>query len=190
MLHGVGSDGRDLISLAPLWSQSLPNAMFTSPDAPQRCDMAPMGYQWFSLQDRNPQKLLSGIKETAPALIDFIDEQLSLHGLPYSRLALVGFSQGSMMSMYVAPRLKEKIAGVLAYSGALLWEDEGQKHKPPMHLIHGESDDVVPIASWRYAKKTFQDNGFAVSGHTTKGLGHSIDNDGLESGLAFLKSVL
>ncbi len=192
LLHGLGSNGQDLISLAPFWAPKVPDAVFVSPDAPFPCDMAPMGYQWFSLQDRNPSKMLAGVKIAAPILNAFIDNQLSKYNLTYDKLALVGFSQGTMMSLYAAPRMNKKIAGVLGYSGALIGAEDldGQEiQKPPIHLIHGIADMVVPIQAHIMAEEALKANGFDVSGHTTQHLGHSIDEKGINSGAEFLKEI-
>lgn len=197
LLHGVGSNGRDLISLAPAWADTLPDTVFVSPDAPAHCDMVPPGYpdsfQWFSLQSRDPAFLLEGAKRAAPALEDFMDEQLARFSLPASKLALAGFSQGTMMSLYAAPRYKNRIAGVLGYSGALIGAEElnaPDAHKIPVHLIHGEHDDVVPIGAYHAARAALEKCGYTVSGHTAPRLTHSIDQKGIESGGAFLSSVL
>lgn len=193
MLHGVGSNGQDLISLAPYLAQSLPHSAFISPDAPFACDMVPPGYpnayQWFSLQDRDPYAMLEGVKSVFPLVEKFIDAQTERLNLAHDKLALLGFSQGTMTALHVAPRLKNKIAGVLGYSGALLWE-EGASQKMPIHLIHGEADDVVPVQAREMAEQTLSQHGYKVTGHTTDGLAHSIDQDGIESGAAFLKDVV
>lgn len=187
LLHGYGSNGRDLISLAPYWQDAVPDALFTSPDAPFPCEMGGAGFQWFSLAEYTPAKLLEGTQKAAPLLNVYLDELLKEHNLSDANLALVGFSQGSMMSLYVGPRRKEKIAGILAYSGALIGEaDLGGFHKPPIHIIHGESDDVVPVTAYHHALKALTQNGLTVTGHTSPHLGHSIDSDGIESGAAFL----
>jgi phospholipase/carboxylesterase len=195
-LHGVGSNGRDLISLAPLFAQSLPRAAFVSPDAPFACDMVPAGYpdayQWFSLKNRDPQVMLRGVQTALPLVEALIEAQRTRFALGYDRLALVGFSQGTMTSLYVAPRLKGLIAGVLGYSGALLPDPAAQVsalQKPRIHLIHGQADDVVPVSAWKMAKVMLEEQGFKVSGHTTAGLAHSIDRQGIEDGAVFLKSA-
>lgn len=197
LLHGLGSNGRDLVSLAPLWAESLPGTVFLSPDAPQPCDMVPPGYpdsfQWFSLQSRDPSLMLEGVQKAAPALWNFMDEQMERFALPASKLALAGFSQGTMTGLYAAPRYKDKIAGVLGYSGALIGAeglDGANVHKTPVHLIHGEHDDVVPVLACHAARAGLEQHGFPVSGHTTPFLTHSIDQHGIESGGAFLKSIL
>ncbi len=194
MLHGVGSNGRDLISLAPMLAQYVPEAVFISPDAPFACDMVPAGYpdsyQWFSLQDRDPKAMLDGVKTAFPLVEGFIESQLERYNLPADKLALLGFSQGTMTALYVAPRLKNKIAGVLGYSGALLSDGKGEKHKMPIHLIHGQADDVVPVQAWEAAKEALISNGYEFSGNTSAGLTHSIDQAGIDGGGGFLKKML
>ncbi len=193
MLHGVGSNGQDLISLAPYLAQALPNTAFISPDAPFPCDMVPPGYpnayQWFSLQNREPHVMLQGVKSAFPLVEEFIEAQLERLELSHDKLALMGFSQGTMTSLHVAPRLKDRVAGVLGYSGALLWEEEGASQKMPIHLIHGEADDVVPVQARELAEKTLSANGYTITGYTTAGLTHSIDQEGIESGAAFLQKI-
>ena len=195
LMHGVGSNGRDLISLAPYFQQALPQAVFVSPDAPFAYDMAPPGYdafQWFSLQERTYEKRLEGVQMVAPIVHQFIDEQLKRYDLPASKLALAGFSQGTMTALYAGPRYKEKIAGVLGYSGALIWEEKIPEtlHKMPAHIIHGDADDVVPVAAYHDARVRLEKAGFGVSGQVERGLPHSINESGIESGAKFLKSVL
>lgn len=192
LLHGVGSNGEDLISLAPYWAKYLPDAVFISPDAAFPYDMAPFGRQWFSLQDRAYSKMLAGVQVVSPVIHAFIKEQLEEYGLPASKLALVGFSQGTMASLYAGPRYKEKIAGVLGYSGALIWEEETPKtiNRAPVHLIHGEADEVVPVAAYHHAREKLEKSGFTVSGHVSQGLPHSIDEEGIKSGGEFLQAIL
>jgi len=193
LLHGLGSDGRDLISLAPLWGKALPHTLFVSPDAPFPCDMAPTGHQWFSLQDRDPHKILAGVQNVAPMLDDFIGEQLEKHSLTADKLVLGGFSQGCMMSLYVGPRYKDKIAGILGYSGALIWDQDTKAEalqKPPVFLAHGDMDEVVPVTAHHQAVEALQDYEFPLTHATYKGVGHSINQEGLDAGLTFLKSCL
>ncbi len=194
MLHGLGSNGQDLISLAPILSSYVPDAVFISPDAPFTCDMVPAGYpnsyQWFSLQDRDPKKMLEGVKVAFPLIAEFIEDQAKRYEIDYENIALLGFSQGTMTALYTAMRLKQKVAGVLGYSGALIGDCSSKDlHKIPVCLIHGKSDDVVPVAAWEMAKESLISNGFDFSGHTTDYLTHSIDQAGIESGGEFLRSV-
>lgn len=193
LLHGYGSNGEDLIGLAPYWSRDLPDTIFVSPDAPYSCEMG-FGFQWFSLQSWAPLALLAGAEKASSILNQFIDEQMEKYNLPASKIALVGFSQGTMMSLYIAPRRQEKLAGVVGYSGGLLGGESliGQPNiaKPPVYLVHGEMDSVVPVGAFFHAKETLKQAGFDVRGHTTPGMAHTIDEQGIHEGGAFLKTVL
>lgn len=195
LLHGVGSNGQDLIQLAPMLNQK-PGTLYISPDAPFMCDMVPPGYpesfQWFSLQNRDPHVMLQEIKVSQPILNNFIDDTLRKYEVSPGKVALVGFSQGTMMSLYTAPRYSEKLAGVLGYSGALIGEaelEESHLSKIPIHLIHGEADDVVPVDAYSHARACLEKAGFDVSGNTTPGLPHSIDEQGIQSGGEFLTKI-
>lgn len=193
LLHGYGSNGQDLIGLVPEIAYSLPDTLFISPDAPFPCE-AGFGYQWFSLSSYTPQAMLSGAVEAVPILNKFLDDILKEYDLPASKLALVGFSQGTMMSLYAGPRRKEQIAGILGYSGALVGGEmmlgNPSISKCPIHLVHGDHDTVVPVAAYYHAVTTLKMSGFEVTGSVTHGLMHSIDRKGIEDGTAFLKRVL
>lgn len=192
MLHGYGSNGQDLISLAPYLAEAAPNALFLSPDAPFPCDMSPLGRQWFPLQSFDPDYMLEGIRRTEPILNDFIDQVLAQLELKDSDLALLGFSQGTMMSLYAAPRRKSGIAGVIGYSGALLGADELKGEgiqKIPVSLIHGEADEVVTFDRYESAKADLEAAGFDVDGLSIPGLPHSIDDAGIKQAQTFLKKI-
>lgn len=193
LLHGVGADGEDLIGLVPMLQPMLPGTAFYAPDAPEPCDMAPFGRQWFSLQDRRPAVMLEGIRRSAPILDAFLDGLLTRHQLPSSKLALVGFSQGTMMSLYVAPRRPDPVAAVLGFSGALLGPEllpAEARSKPPVMLIHGDADDIVPVAALGMAVTALQQVGIPVEGIVRPGLPHSIDPFGVEAGGRFLAKSL
>lgn len=192
-LHGYGSNGQDLISLAPYWERALPHTAFVSPDAPFPCEIG-FGYQWFPLSDISVTSRTEGVKGAAPFLNRFVEEQMAKYNVSASKVALVGFSQGTMMSLYAAPRRAEALAGVIGYSGALLAGDELATlpliAKLPILLIHGDSDPVVPLEAYHHAMATLQNLGFTdLSGSVTPGLAHSIDEQGLIDGLAFLQRV-
>lgn len=195
LLHGVGSNGRDLISLAPYFAGAVPDAVFISPDAPYPYDQAPPGmdaYQWFPLYTRTFEGRLEGLKAAVPLVHDFMDAQLKRFNLPANKLALVGFSQGTMTSLYGGPRYKQKIAGILGYSGALIWEEEmpADINTPPVHLIHGDADEVLEVSSYHHAREKLEKSGFTVSGEIEQGLAHSINENGIENGAKFLQLVL
>jgi phospholipase/carboxylesterase len=193
LLHGLGADGNDLIGLAPYWARLLPDAEFLSPNAPFPCDMAPYGYQWFSSQDRSPEAVLGGVRAAAPMLDAFIDEALEQRGLSSGELALVGFSQGTMMSLFVALRRAEPVAGIVGFSGRLLAPEllaSELRSRPPILLVHGTEDPLVSYGSLAAAETTLKAAGVPVETVTSVGIGHSIDDQGLRRGGQFLKKVL
>ena len=193
LLHGLGADGNDLISLAPLLAQRLPQAAFVSPHAPFPCDMAPFGRQWFSLQDRRPAAIQGGVRMAAPILDGFIDAELAHHGLADDRLALIGFSQGTMMALHVALRRAAAPACVLGYSGALIGAEtlaDELSSRPPTLLVHGEADEVVPVQALPAAVAALEANGVPVTWERRPGLGHGIDPEGLALGIRFLAEHL
>jgi phospholipase/carboxylesterase len=192
-LHGLGADGNDLIELAPIFARHLPRAAFVSPHAPFPCDMAPYGRQWFSLQNRAPAVILAGVRAAAPILDAFLDGELARHALDASRLALIGFSQGTMMSLHVAPRRSQAVAGVVGFSGALVGAENLAteiKSRPPVLLIHGEADEIVPFQVMAAAQRALSEAGVAVQSVARPGLPHSIDEPGLARAVAFLVEKL
>jgi phospholipase/carboxylesterase len=171
----------------------LPNALFVSPDAPFPCDMAPMGHQWFSLQEWTEAAMLEGAKTAFPLVDNYLDKLLKATGLTDADMCLVGFSQGTMMSLYVAPRRRNACAGVLGYSGALLGGRDLKNaniHKIPTCLIHGDADTVVPVSAWHQATNTLKDADFPVTGEVIPGLAHGISDGGIKTGLEFLRECL
>ena len=197
LLHGLGDHGQGgLLSIAAMWQAALPDTEFICPDAPFAFDMAPPdfgGRQWFSLKDFSPAAMLEGAKTAAPYLNEFIGHILSTRNLPPEKLALVGFSQGTMMALYVALQKPEKIAGIVGYSGLLLDSDNvvaWKKSAPPVLLVHGTADEVVPFASMALAADALKKAGIPVTTLTCHGTGHSVDERGLAAGLKFLTEIL
>jgi phospholipase/carboxylesterase len=193
LLHGYGSNGEDLIGLAPIWRAGLPGAAFVAPNAPERCPGAPGGYQWWGISSLDRSALGAGVARAAPALDAFIDAELERHGLGEDRLALVGFSQGTMMALHVGPRRPRTLAGVVGYSGMLANEaglDDATLRKPPVLLVHGDADPMIPLAAFHRTREALSRHGFTVETHVSAGLGHSIDAAGLTLGERFLKRVL
>ncbi|MSP68192.1 MAG: alpha/beta fold hydrolase [Alphaproteobacteria bacterium] len=193
LLHGVGADGNDLIGLAPILARTLPHARFVSPNAPYRYDLAPQGHQWFSLRDRSPASTLAGVRQTAPILNAFIDQQLAALKLGDESLALVGFSQGTMMALYVALRRARTCAGVLGYSGRLVGAETPRAEvtaRPPICLIHGTHDELIPVESMLEAADALGAAEVPTRWHIRPGLGHGIDEEGLAIGADFLRNAL
>lgn len=188
-LHGLGADGQDLLGLAPLFAETLPDAHFIAPNAPQPCDMAPYGYQWFSLREWSRASMLKGAQEAAPMLNAFLDAQLARFDLPPSQLLLVGFSQGTMMSLYTALRRKEPVAGIVGYSGALIGGELLEAEitaRPPVCLIHGTADPIVPFAAMEEAETLLKLRGIRVEAYARPQLPHSIDEAGILIANAFM----
>jgi phospholipase/carboxylesterase len=192
LLHGVGADGEDLIGLAPELARRLPHAAFVAPNAPEPCDMAPFGRQWFSLRDLRPPALLAGVQASLPVLGAFLDAELEDAGLGPHQLALVGFSQGTMLALYAALRRAPAIAAVLGYSGALLGAERLPAEvvsRPPVFLVHGDADQIVPVQALHAAVEGLQAAEVPVRWSLRPGLGHGIDPESLEHGAAFLAAA-
>lgn len=191
LCHGLGADGQDLIDLAPYWGRTLAHAAFAAPDAPEACDMGPFGRQWFSLGDRAPAQIAAGVAVARTALDAFIDAELARLGLAPDAYALMGFSQGAMTALYTGLRRTVAPRGVLAFSGALVAADRlGEASaKPPVLIVHGEDDAVVPVERSRLAQGALEAAGFEVQAMYCPRLGHGIDEAGLSAGALFLQRV-
>lgn len=206
LLHGYGSNGDDLIGLAPYFARILPGTAFHSPNAPHPLEGGFMGgYQWFGLGGydpgalaRDPSRLSEAFKAlrpgTAAAVLDkYLDQVLAHHALDASRLALLGFSQGTMMALHVGLRRSKQLGGILGYSGALTGSDflaAEIKSKPPVALVHGDADPVVPLQAMIEAEKTLASVGVNYESLRVRGLQHGIDGEGAEFGAAFLKKYI
>lgn len=192
LLHGYGSNGADLIGLVPHWQHAFPDTLFMSPNAPQALPGMSDAYQWWPITNMDAQARVNGAREAAPVVNGFIDQQLAKYGLSEDRLALVGFSQGTMMALQVGLRRSPQVAGILGYSGMLVDEMglDAAKVNPPILLVHGDADTMVPVTALHHAGATLQKLGFEVGGHVSPGLGHSIDLDGLQMGGNFLHKML
>jgi phospholipase/carboxylesterase len=196
-LHGLGDRGDGgLLSIGQLWQRALPDCEFLCPDAPFEFDMAPPdfgGRQWFGLREFTPQALEEGARQAAPFLNDYIDHVLATRGLPPQRLALVGFSQGTMMALYVAPRRALPVACVVGYSGLLCGAaalKAEKKSASPVLLLHGTMDEVVPYAALAETERGLKDASIPVTTVTCPNLGHGIDERGIVEGIKFLQRYL
>jgi phospholipase/carboxylesterase len=188
-LHGVGADGNDLIAFAPYFAEQLPDAAFVAPNAPFAFDMAAMGYQWFSLADTAPQAILHGIQAAAPILDAYVDQTLAELALTDRQMAVVGFSQGTMMALYVLLRRVRPCASLVGYSGMLAGPEllpSQLKCRPRVLLAHGEADDVVPYGYLPLAKSALEQVGVPVLTLSRPGLGHGIDEQGVIAGIDFV----
>jgi len=193
-LHGYGADGNDLIDIGRAWQQYLPQAAFVSPHAPEPCGQAPVGRQWFALTFRDPDERWVGVNKAAPLLQRFLDAELNRHRLPPSALALVGFSQGTMMALHVGLRRATAPAAIVGYSGLLVLPPQGDieafagevTSRPPVLLVHGDRDELIPPQALFQAAQGLAALGLSVEWHVSAGIGHGIDAEGLRHGGEFL----
>ena len=190
-LHGYGADGNDLIGLGREWARVLPNAAFVSPNAPEACGMAPTGRQWFNLTMRDPGEIGRGVAQAAPTLNAFLDAELERLRLPSRSLALVGFSQGTMLALAVGLTRNPAPAAIVGYSGALAGVESLPQpgNGPAVLLVHGDMDEVIPVDAMVIAREQLAVAGLPVEWHVAPGVGHGIDGEGLRLGGAFLKQA-
>ena len=195
LLHGYGADGNDLFGLADPLSDYMPDTVFRSPNAPDRSTMNPMGYQWFPipwLDGSSEDEMKAGFARSVGLIDAYLDEAMAEEGVTPDQTALIGFSQGTMMSLYVAPRRDEQIAGIVGFSGRLVDENlaEEAKTKPPVLLIHGDMDEMINVSELSVAETALREAGFDVASHISRGIGHGIAPDGLTLALRFLMDKL
>jgi phospholipase/carboxylesterase len=193
-LHGYGADGNDLIEIGRAWQQLLPDTAFVSPHAPEPCAGAPMGRQWFALTFRDPDERWRGVNAAAPILNAFLDAELARRKLPPSALALVGFSQGTMMALHVGLRRPTPPAAIVGYSGLFVLPNNAApdvvagdiKARPPVLLIHGDQDELIPVQALFHATQALAALEVPTEWHISPGIGHGIDQEGLRHGGEFL----
>jgi phospholipase/carboxylesterase len=184
LVHGYGADGQDLIGLAQHWQGLLPTVAFAAPNAASRIPGGP-GFQWFPISRIDPHEMQKGVEAAAPALDAYLDAELARLNLPPERLALAGFSQGTMLSLHVGLRRKVRPAAIVGFSG-LLAGPPPAGDIPPILLTHGDSDQVIPAQAMFLAASQLGLAGAAVQWHLAPGMGHGIDPDGLAMAGEFL----
>lgn len=195
-LHGYGADGADLLGLADPLGRYLPDTAFYAPDAPEPCVNNPMGYQWFPipwLDGSTEAQAQAAMERSIDDLNAFLNGVLTREGLGPDRMVVVGFSQGTMMALHVLPRRDKAVAGIVGFSGRLLAPGmlaAETRVRPPVLLLHGDQDAMVPFADMGLAERALAEAGFSVATHVMRGTGHGISPDGLGAALAFVRQVL
>lgn len=195
LLHGYGADGNDLFGIAQALAPHLPNTAFRSPNAPEACAVNPMGRQWFPiswLDGSSEAAMAEGAQRAAKTLHAYFDEAMAEEGMAADRVVIIGFSQGTMMSLNVTLRRDEAFAGVIGFSGRVV-DVTGTgpiTSKPPVLLVHGDQDEMVPVESIHEARKALDAAGVPVKWHVSQGVGHGISPDGLGLALQFIKECL
>ncbi len=197
-LHGYGADGNDLIAIGQQWQSILPDTAFAAPNAPEPCAETPVGRQWFPLSMRDEKELWQGVTRAQPVLDQFLDGELARYGLLDDRLALVGFSQGTMLALHAGLRRKRAPAAILGYSGLLVGPEhlgsaqakDAKGRPPPILLAHGDQDEVIPVDAMFVGAEQLAEAGIPVQWHLAPGIGHGIDGGGLLHGGLFLAKSL
>ena len=193
LLHGYGADGQDLISLGYQWRELWLDMLFVSPNAPTVCEMSPSGYQWFSINGPMPIRRIEGVEAARPVIVNFLMDVWAQTGISPAETVLAGFSQGAMMALHVGTSLDQKLAAIVAFSGAFVPAagfGSGRFARPPVALIHGDADGVVAPDLSREAATALAADGFDVALHMSPGVAHGIAPDGLDFATSFLAGHL
>ncbi len=195
-LHGYGADGQDLLGLGQVMGDDLPDTIFAAPDAPHPCLINPLGRAWFAIPAFDGSEISfaeSQMRVSIDALHNWLDKASRDFNIPAERIVLFGFSQGTMMALHIAPRRAEPVAGVVGFSGRLLFAEDlsaKTRARPPVFLAHGDKDEVVDYAEMALAKDALIGAGFSVQTHTSAGAGHSIAPESLALAIAFIRENL
>lgn len=196
-LHGYGANGADLLGLSDPLAEHLPDTLFIAPDAPESVAGMAGGYQWFPIpwiDGSSEEESERGMMQAIDDLNAFLDALMVDEDVLPEQVVLFGFSQGSMMALHVAPRREDEIAGIVAFSGRLLRPEtlvDEVVSRPPVLLVHGDIDDVVPPESLPQAAEALQEAGWKdVFAHIMEGTAHGIAPDGLSVALAFMRDKL
>ncbi|RUT29401.1 phospholipase [Arsenicitalea aurantiaca] len=191
LLHGYGADGNDLIALGQHWRALWPDALFVAPNAPEPCAESPMGYQWFPLALERSESRIEGVPRARPVVSGFLEALWAQTGLGAGETVLAGFSQGAMMALHTGLWLEETLAGIVGFSGALVPpRPYGSGPRPPVCLVHGDADQVVPVSLSQEAATALEAEGVPVSLRICEGVAHGISPEGLAFAQGFIETCL
>lgn len=189
-LHGYGSSGADLMAFADYWQASMPEVAFVAPDAPTPAKDG--GFQWVNKRPGHDPKLYDDAVAAQPAIDAFIADELARLGLDASRLALVGFSQGTLTALHIGLRQPVPPAAVLGFAGGLVGREylaADITSRPPVMLVNGELDELAPIYGMHVSVKALAEAGVVAAGQAIPGLAHAVDANALVIGARFLLSA-
>lgn len=194
-VHGYGADGNDLIGLADPLAPHLPRTRFMAPNAPERCTNNPMGFQWFPIpwMDGSTEAQALASAEKSFGLLGDLLDSVAETGMSPERTILFGFSQGTMMSLHVGLRRMAPVAAIVGFSGRLLMPETLEADiasRPPVLLVHGDADPVVPFESLALAAEALSNAGVSTQTFVSRGVGHGIAPDGLTLALRFMQEHL
>jgi len=193
LFHGYGSNGQDLAGLAQAWAPHFPDVAWASPDAPEPVPGFPGGFQWFPISRLDPDLMEQGVRSAHASAEQFVKSELKRWGLGPQDVVLVGFSQGTMMALHTGLRREAAPAGILGFSGALAGPERLKTEmtcRPPVMLIHGDQDEVLPLGMTLMAAQGLCAAGHGAEFHISQGVQHSIGPDGLELGQRFIANAL
>ncbi len=193
LCHGYGGDGNDISILANYWKNYLPDTIFICPDAPERCAVSSVGYQWFDLMDQSKQQILTKSLVAEMKLNQLIDEVKVQNNLQADKIILGGFSQGCMISLQTGIKRRDKINSIIGYSGKIIDTEHLSKNivsRPKVILMHGDKDEIVPINFFLEAKEFFIKNNYPIELKSFKNCEHRIPQEGSSLGLEFIKKNL
>jgi len=192
LFHGLGADGNNLMDLASVMNRFIHDTHFIAPNAPFPFDLSMSGHQWFSRQNANEENAIKGLKLVEPMVNEFVDYQLNRFSLTEKDLVAIGFSQGTMVALHTFLRKKNPIALIVGFSGALIAPqllDSEMQSKPPVLLLHGEDDTVLPVGLMLKAKRELRSRNVSVTAQSYPNLAHSIGKEGFELAIDKIKSL-
>ena len=193
LFHGYGGDGKDISILSLNWKRYLPNTVFICPNGHEPCSINPSGYQWFDLSSEKEEIILEKTLLAEEKLNTFLDQVLNNFQLETKNLALVGFSQGCMISIQLGIKKKEQINCVIGYSGKIINKNHLSNNinsKPKIFLMHGANDTIVSPIHLLEAKEYLKNHNIKAKTKIFQNCEHSIPVEGTSLGLQFLKKNL
>ena len=193
LLHGYGGDGKDISMLTLNWKRFLKNTIFLCPNGYEKCEINPMGFQWFDLSKNDEKYILEKSIEAEKIINKFIQEVKNKYQVLNKNIVLCGFSQGCMMAINAGVTSEQEYNCIVGFSGKIINRDNLQsklKNKSKILLIHGDQDEIVSSTFLLEAKDFFKRNKFDIQTNLIKNCGHHIPIDASSIALNFIKKNL